>query len=159
MSWTKRELITAAYTELGMANYVFDLEPDQLQTAVLRMDSLFAHWEGMGIHLGYATSDTPGSANLDTPSGIPGYANAAAYLGLALILAPSVGKNISPITAAGARATYLGLLRKSMVPTIEKQLPGTMPRGAGHKDRESPFVDAPTDPIDTGPEGQLDLFN
>lgn len=159
MSWTKRQIVTAAYTELGLANYVFDLEPEQLQTACFQMDAMFAYWEGMGIHLGYTASDDPTTTSLDDSSGIPGYANAAAYLNLAIAIAPSMGKSVAPETAAKAKRTYMSMLSKTMVPVYEMQLPATLGRGAGRKNLERPFSDTPTDNINTGPEGQLDLFN
>ena len=31
MAWTKRQIVTQAFEEIGLASYVFDLEPEQLR--------------------------------------------------------------------------------------------------------------------------------
>ena len=160
MGWTKRDLIIEAYTEIGMANYVFDLEPEQFQTACRKMDTMVASWPD--INIGYASSDSPSTADINVDSGVPAYANAAIYLNRALALAPTVGKTPSAITVMSAKKAYLEMLKAAMPKTIEYQMPSTLPRGAGQKpwrSNGSPFMDAPTDPLETGPDGELDLIN
>jgi hypothetical protein len=34
VSYTKRQLVEGAYAEIGMASFVFDLEPEDLQSAL-----------------------------------------------------------------------------------------------------------------------------
>lgn len=159
MSWTKRQIVTAAYEELGLASYVFDLEPEQLQSACRRMDSMFAGWEAKGIHLGYTSSDNPDTSSLDAVSGIPSYANSAAYLNLAVLTAPSMGKNISPITASAAKASFLSMLSRTMGAPVEYTISPTMPMGAGQKRLARPYAAEVEQTIETGPDGQVDFFN
>ena len=94
MGWTKRQLISAAYEEIGLADYVFDLEPSQLQGACRKMDAMLAEWEPK-VKLGYTSSDNPDTTDIDADSGLPSYANAAVYTNLAIRLGTSMGKNIS----------------------------------------------------------------
>jgi hypothetical protein len=160
MSWTKRELIAAAYRKLGMANYIFDLEPLQLQSACADMDALVGSWNS--VNIGYAFADSPSTADIDVDSGVPAYANAAIYLNLALSLASDMGKNISPTLMGEAKKAYLSMLKAAMPATLEYQMPSSLPRGAGQKpwrNATGPFMPTPSDPIETGLDGDLELLN
>ena len=42
--WTKREFITQAFEEIGLAAYVFDLTPEQLNSALRRLDAMVGGW-------------------------------------------------------------------------------------------------------------------
>lgn len=161
MSWTKRQFVVQAFEEIGLAAYVYDLTPDQLQSAVRRMDTMIAGWNANGIRIGYPLSTSPQTTDLDADTGVPDAANEAIILGLACRLAPSYGKAVSPETKMYADLAYSQLANKSVVPTMERQMPRTMPRGAGTKpwrNFNNPFVNAPeTDRVDAGADGPLNL--
>lgn len=53
MGWTKRQFVTQAFEEIGLASYVFDLTPEQLDSALRRLDTMIASWNALGIRLGY----------------------------------------------------------------------------------------------------------
>ena len=42
MGWTKQQLVEQAFEEIGMANYVFDLQVEQLQSAMYQLDAMMA---------------------------------------------------------------------------------------------------------------------
>ena len=42
MGYTKRQFILAAFEEIGLAAYTFDLQPDQLESARRRLDAMIA---------------------------------------------------------------------------------------------------------------------
>ena len=44
MGYTKRQYIEAALTEIGLADYVFNSTPQDLQTALRRLDGMMAEW-------------------------------------------------------------------------------------------------------------------
>ena len=46
MGYTKRQFVTAALEEIGLASYVFDLQPEQLQSALRRLDAMISEWNG-----------------------------------------------------------------------------------------------------------------
>lgn len=142
MSWTKRQLITEAYTEIGMANYVFDLEPEQLESACRRMDSMVSSWAAIGVNIAYPLSSGPDATDIDGSVAAPDYCNLAIYLNLALLIAPTVGKMVSADTRKNARDAYLNLLKVNLALPAEMQLPTTMPQGAGTKSwmTNGPFV-------------------
>jgi hypothetical protein len=53
MSYTKRQFVTAAFEEIGLASYVFDLTNDELTSACKRLDAMMADWNAKGIRLSY----------------------------------------------------------------------------------------------------------
>lgn len=160
MGWTKRQFVNQAFEEIGYAEYAYDLQPEQLQSALRRLDSMLSTWNGRTIRLGYPLPSSPQDSELDEETGVPDVANEAIYLNLALRLAPIVGKVVSIETKMAARDAYKELLKRAAVPH-EMQLPETMPAGQGNKPwrwRDSPFIRAPKDPVDAGPDGEINLY-
>ena len=51
MGYTKRQIIEAACEEIGLANYAFDMQPEQLQAMMRRLDAMMAEWNAKGIRL------------------------------------------------------------------------------------------------------------
>lgn len=160
MAWTKRQFITQAFEEIGLAAYVFDLTPEQLQSALRRMDAMIGGWNANGVRISYPLPSNPEDSDLDADSGVPDFANEAIYLGLAVRLAPSFGKTVSPETKAFADMAYSNMANQVAIPTPERQLPQTMPRGAGTKpwrNFNNPFVSRPQDPILAGSDNPIDF--
>lgn len=160
MGWTRRQYVNQAFEEVGYAEYAYDLETEQLQSAGRRLDSMMATWNGRTIRLGWPIPDSPQDSDLDEELNIPDIANEAIYLNLALRIAPIVGKVVSPETKTAAREAYKELLKRAAMPN-EMQFPDTLPAGQGNKPwrwRDSPFIRPPKDPIDAGPDGEIDLY-
>lgn len=159
MSFTKRQFVEQAFSEIGLATYIFDLEPEQLQTALRQLDSMMGAWNAKGIRLGWPMPSSPQSSDLDEETNMPDSANEAIYLGLALRIAPGFGKTVAQQTAFFAKQAYDQLLSLAAMP-LEKQLPQTMPAGAGNKpwrNNDSPFVNPPVDPLLQGPDGVIEF--
>lgn len=158
MSWTKRQFVEQAFEEIGLASYVYDLQPDQLQSACRRLDTMMATWNAKGLRLGYPLPSTPEDTSLDDETNVPDRANEAIVLNLAVKLAPSFGKVVSPDTRAGAKNAMRVLY--SYVAPIEMQLPDTLPSGAGNKPwrtSRDEYMPTPEDPIQAGGDSLLDL--
>lgn len=132
MSWTKRQIVSEAFAELALASNDFDIQPEEQQTALRRLDTLMATWEARGVRAGYRFPASLADSDLDADSGLPDSAIEAAYLNLAIRLAAMFGKTITPDTKKAARDAFDPLLKACAQP-IEQQLPGTLPRGAGNK--------------------------
>lgn len=158
MSWTKRQFVTQAFEEIGYASYAYDLQPEQLQAGLRRLEALMGTWNGRGIRLGYPLSANPDTAELDDATNVPDSANEAIYSNLALRIAPIVGKQVSVETKATARSSYMELLSRFTKPQ-EQQLPGTMPAGAGNKPWrwDTPFLPQPVDPLLAGDDGPIEF--
>lgn len=148
VSWTKRQLVRQAFSVIGLADYDFDLQAEQLQNAMYLMDSMVAVWNAKGVLLSYPLPTSPENADLDDESNIPDRANEAVYLNLALRIAPTLGRPVMPELKQSAWYAYNNLLSWALQPQ-EMNLPHTMPRGQGNKpyryDGDN-FLDRKADP-------------
>jgi len=131
MSWTKRELIEMAFEEVGIANYNFDLMPEQYQSGLKRLDSMLAQWNKKGIRIGYNLASSPSDSNINDESNVRDSAVEAIYINLALRLASSLGKIVSMELKALATKTYKDLLSETSE-IVERDFT-QLPKGAGNK--------------------------
>lgn len=155
MAWTKREFIAEAFAEIGIASYDFDLSPEQLESALRRLDSMMATWNAIGIRVGYPLSSSPGGSTLATDTMVPDAANEAIYLNLAVRLAPAYGKTVSSDTKSKAEQSYNALLAKLVYPG-EMQYDPLVPAGAGYKTTRT-FLDDPSPYYSVGNDSELTL--
>jgi len=139
---------------------VFDLQPQQLDGALRRLDAMMATWNGKGIRLGYPLPSAPNSSDLDEETNVPDAALEAMALNLAIRIAPGFGKTVSPDTKAAAKNAYNQIVAQSAKP-IEMQVDNmSVPSGAGNKrsrSRSDPFLTPATDPLQAGPDSILDM--
>lgn len=152
MSWTKRQFIEIAFEQIGLASYVFDLQAEQLESALRTLDAMVASWNAKGVKIGYPLPSSPESSSLDTETGVPDACNEAIYLSLAIRLAPTMGKLVSRETKVAARSAMKNLYSLSAIPD-EMQITG-LPRGQGHKAsgrRENRFLSPPTEKDESFP--------
>ena len=156
MSWTKRQFVIQAFEEVGLAAYVFDLTPDQLQSALRRLDSMMATWNAVGIRLGYPIPSSPENSLLDTETEVPDSANEAIYQNLGIKIAGGFGKLVSPEIKVSAKSAYDTLLARAAFPP-KMQLNMSIPRGAGHKNISNPFMDKPVDPLLAGQDSVIEF--
>lgn len=157
MGYSKRQFVSGAFEEIGLASYVFDLSPEQLESAVRRLDAMMAEWNGKGIRLGYPIPGSPQDSDLDEPSNVPDSAWEAITANLALRLAPTMGKTPSVETKITAKNAYNTVLARACFPP-EMQFPGTLPSGAGNKPKlyeNSVFMPSPVTTIDAGPDAPI----
>ena len=160
MAYTKRDIVEQAFEEIGLASYVFDLQPQQLDSALRRLDMLMATWNARGLRLGYPLPSSPADSDLDQEINVPDSAFEAMYLNLAIQISGGFGKTVSPDTKAAAKRAYNEVVANAAQP-IEMQLGNeTIPAGAGNKGwryYNNPFLKEPDDPITVGSDGILDL--
>jgi hypothetical protein len=160
MAYTKRYIINMAFSEIGLAGYVFDLQPQQLENALQQLDMMMATWNGKGIRLGYPLPSAPSDSDLDQPTNVPDMAREAMYLNLAIRISSGYGKTVSPETKASAKRAYNQMIAHSTLP-IEMQIGNeAIPSGAGNKGMDyynTPFLRAPQDQITVGSDNILDL--
>lgn len=160
MSWTKREIVTQAFEDLGLASYAFDLQPEQLQGGLRRLDNMMATWNSRGLRIGYPLVNSPAGSSLDDETNVTDEAVEAIVMNLAIRIAPMLGKTVSPDTKAGARAAYMALLsRRSTIPEMLNDA-NAIPSGAGNKYWRitgDPFLLQEERGLTTGPDGELDL--
>lgn len=158
MSWTKQQFVNRAFEEIGMANYNHSLQADQLNAALVTLDALMADWNARGIRLGYPLPSSPEDSALSEETNVPDFANLAIAKNLAIEIAPTVGKNVSPLTMKSADRGMRTVTLRTLAPR-ERQISG-MPAGAGHRYRGSKhreFLPPATDPLRVGDDDILDL--
>lgn len=139
MSWSKREVIKQAFTEIGLASYAFDLSAEEMQDAMRILDSMMGVWISRGITFdtAYPIPATIAAGDLDDDTNAPDGAVEPMYLNLAIRLAPGFGKGVLPDTKIAALNGYNTLLGQSL--TIpEVSLEGGLV-GAGAKTPLRPF--------------------
>lgn len=158
MGYTRRQFIDAAFEELGLAEYTFDMQPEQYQGAARRLDAMLMNWNGRGLRLGPNISGSIVGADLATDMGIPDIANEAIILNLAVALAPSYGKTPSPDTKAGARNALNTVFGRFTRP-IPQRFPNGLPLGAGNKPWRygSPFVIHEAEPLTANTDSTLEF--
>lgn len=124
---TKLALINSAFTELGLANYVFDLSPEMQQDALTRANRMAAMWDGMLIRLGYSMG-----TDINGEAGLPDTAEECFVLQLAMRLAPTVGKSVSMETRLNAR-NALNALLTATAKRPQQAYPAHLPNGSGNR--------------------------
>ena len=157
MGYSKRQFIEAAFAEIGLASYAFDLQPEQLEAARQRLDAMMADWNGKGIRLGYPIPVSPQDGSIDEQTNVPDSAYEAIICNLGIRLAPSYGKQVMNETKATAKQGYDTLMQRATAP-LEQQFPNTMPSGAGNKPwrvYDNPVLRPPVNPVEAGPDGPL----
>mgnify|MGYP001558674587 CR=1 FL=1 len=160
MGYSKLELVGAAFEEIGLPGYEFDLTSEEQASALRRADALAASWNSLGIRIGYALPSTPGGSDINAQSGITDDAYEAFYTALAIRMAPTFGKAVSNETRIAAKRSYDALLSRAMSDPPRVQLPGTMPAGAGNRRFRGtirPFLTPPVTNIDAGPDAELEF--
>lgn len=161
MGWTKRQLAADALGSIGLADYEFDVTPEERQMVIRRMDAMMATLEKKCVRVGYRFPSTADGSDPDDDSGLPDSAVETVFLNLAIRIAPSFGKTVSPELKTSARDGWDLLLLAAAQP-IEQQLPSTLPRGAGRKPwrtQNQPFFPQPdTDPLQVNSGGDLDIL-
>ena len=158
MGWTKRQFIEAAFDEIGIASYAFDISPGQFQAALRKLDAMMAEFNARGIRLAYPLPGTPDGSDLDSLTDVPDGAVSTVVLQLAIRLAPSYGRPVMPETKSNAARALESIMAQQAAPK-EMDFPQTCPIGAGNKQFNqwwSPFVRPPQVYVDAGGDGPIE---
>ena len=151
--WSKLDVIQQAFSEIGKGAYEFDLQPEDLQTGLRKLDAMMAAWGGaLGVRIGFAGGDGKGDLGVDTM--VPDWAYEALYLHLALRLCPDYGKTPSPLTIMNAKAA-LDAVRVRTVRPATRRLTGYA--GAGNSWYGVAALPEQETPVATGPDSTLEF--
>lgn len=159
MAYTKRWFVTETFSEIGLADYVYDLQPEQLQTGLNILDSMMATWDGKGIRVGWSLPSSEDASDLDDEVDVPAFAREAIYLQAALRFAPRFGKTPSNETKANAKSAFETLMLWNAQP-VPMQYPNTLPSGAGNKPWrtvDNPFLGPEVNPVLAGGDSPIDF--
>lgn len=130
---TKRSLIGQAYIEVALNNWEYDIEPEEMDKALTRLDILAAELVGRGISIGYNAPSVIGQGNLDDELGCPDQA----FFGLAVLLAqrlcPSMGKKLSQESRETLNAAMKAVRSAAVVLVPSMTLAHGTPLGSGNR--------------------------
>ena len=149
MAWTKRDIITKAYAEIGKAAYDFDLQPEELQDALQSLDAMVSAWSIRGINFGYSGGNGKGDIDADTE--VPQFAYEALTYNLVLRLAGGMGKMVAQETKTLAKQGLADLESYSL-----RIRPRKIGGYAGSGSRYSNLPET-IDPLAFGRDGNLRL--
>lgn len=148
--WSKRDVITQAFSEIGKGSD-FDLQPEDLQTGLRKLDAMMATWGGaLGVRIGFSGGDGKGDLGEDTK--VPDWSYEALYLNLALRLCPDYGKTPSPLTLINAKAA-LDAVRGRTVQPATRRIGGYA--GAGNSTWGARSLPQEETPVAAGPDNTL----
>jgi len=126
---TKRQVVLQAFRNAGVASYIFDLRPEELQDAATELDQMMAMWTANDINLGYVVGD-----DLDSESGIALANLPAVVSNLAMTICTLFGRQPPAALAANAAQSYAGLLVQAMINVdATRPMQGHIPYGAGNR--------------------------
>lgn len=151
---TKRYIVDGAFNELGLAGYIFNLSGDDIMSVLRQLDGLVATWEAQGLTIGWVFSTDPTTSTPSSEVIIPDSALQALTVNLAVIVAPSHGKQIS-IDTRGNAIRSLNALRSYVVSIPKMQYPDNLPLGQGNKNWNTRYF-MPAESI-TANSQELDL--
>jgi hypothetical protein len=159
VSFPKSYFVEMAYGALGYANYEFDVGPEQQQFAAKLLDAMMGAWDAKGVRVGWPIPSTVGGTSLDTETNCPDTAHEAIYTNLAIRIAATIGKTVSPETKTTAKSAYDQLMSLCAMPGL-MVFPNTLPAGAGNKpwrNANNPFIQRPAEPLLSGPDGEIEF--
>ena len=150
----KKDLIDEAFERIGLSAYTFDMQPEQYQSALKKLDVMVASWGAIGIRIGYPISH---NAELTEILNIPDSAIEAIVTNLSIRIAGSFGKVLSADDKLLAKQALNNLMIHT-TEIIEMKLPNTLPSGAGNKKfRNDEFIKKEVEQIEAGNYGLLDI--
>lgn len=131
----KRQIIDLAFGDCAMAGYEFGRTPEEINDALLRLNSMMAEWP-FNL-LGFTMPDY-GVGSGEESSGIVMEALNPVASHLALRICPMMGASLSPEAQANLKAAMARL--HALVATVPMMPMRNAPRGAGNRSGFGPFI-------------------
>lgn len=125
----KRDIIEMAFEDCGSAGYEFGRTPEEVASALRKLNVLMAEWSEAGININYNQPDY-GAGDPEEGSGIPLSAMGAVAGFLALRIAPQMGVALPPEQRTALGMSYNRLL-SSTYQMGAMPFRRNEPRGAG----------------------------
>ncbi len=116
---TRATILRRAFGRIGIADYEFDVNPEERADARVMLDGMMAEWTGNGVDLGYTSSN--GTDNDAVEMSTPAYADAAIWNNLAVRLAPDYGKMPMPALLKDAKRGYDLVTAKTLKIPVDRR--------------------------------------
>jgi len=148
---TANELINDAFDLLEIKSAEVELEDDEINTAIRRMNRMITSWAQEGMNLGYS------KVTLKTETvTIPDWSEEAVVALLAVRLAPAFGVPLTQALQAQA-AGSLKNLQQQLITIGDVQFPSNLPIGSGnaYRNDQNFYADSKTNTLTTNAKGEL----
>lgn len=126
---TKNDIALSAFNELRISGLTTKPTPEEVTSAIIKLDNMVLSWQNKGICLSYIRSEGFSDVDPNQDSGLNDTSAYAVSLNLAKALAPSYGKSLNMGTLAEARVSYLGLFSSDIE---QREKDPYQPTGSGH---------------------------
>jgi hypothetical protein len=130
----KRDIIEMMFEECGSAGYEFDRTPEEVSSALRKLNAMMAEWPFDQI--GYI-QPISGAGEPDDLTGVPAKYNQVIALQLALRFAPNMGASLPPESRAALTRSMALLSSETATITGSKIISSVS--GAGNR-RRSAFI-------------------
>jgi len=131
MATLKSDLIRQSLAKLAITGYDYDIDPEEVDTALIELETMMTEWDGQGIRVSFTLAVSPEEALASQPAGSYDWARNAIVCNLAVRLAPNYGKQVPPELALNAAQSMSRILTATPV-LPEVQYTARMPRGSGN---------------------------
>ena len=157
MSWKKDEIVKYALEEIGIPQN--EVQAQEIESGISRLNILLAGWNVDGIRLGAPLSSSPDVLDTNQDTELPDWAVRAAITNLALELAPSYGRQISPTTIVAAKKAKKILRNQAGYPVPDQVFNSHLPLGAGNatSGQGRTFVGDAEETILAGNDSELEI--
>lgn len=129
----KQDIISRALSEIGVANYIYDLSYDELNSCLNRLDTMVSEWGSRGIHVSYLLHEDMSDSSLTDEIEVPQSSFDAIAYNLAVKISGGLfGVDISPELSAKAKISYDSLRGRNSYPIEVVPDPSFVPSGQGN---------------------------
>lgn len=131
-STSKRTIVQMAMEDCGLPGYEFDAGPEEISSAIRRLDAMMQLLQAAGVRLPYLFPVAIGTSDPDDESGLPDYAVTGIAGKLAEEFAPGLGKRLSAEQRRKTAAAW-NIIQAKTVNVPVMRLPYSTPRGSGNR--------------------------
>ena len=127
---TKRQILNLMFQVMGLADYEFNVSPEEYASGLFLMEAQMATWRTNNLDLNYNFPPTIWAGDLDDPSGIPDDAVLPVASALAFPVAAAIGKSLSAEAKVTSGLAMNALRARYSITPERIGLPGDAGRAA-----------------------------
>ena len=129
---TKGEIVENAFTEIGMASYVYQLQAEDIAFGLQLLEYVILFLDSEGIELNWPLADDPFKVDPQEQVNLPPYSISGVTAQLAIDLCSGYGKSPNPATVMRAARGFNSMISVGAMPG-RIALNHAVPLGSGNK--------------------------
>lgn len=151
---TKGDIVDQAFIQLRISGLTSNASPEDSKMAAVVLESMMLAWTNKGLNLGWIKDADITDPDLQEDSGLSDSSYEAAYVNLAVKLAPAFGKPPTQLDSF-ARELYAGLFSTELPVQQNNEY---MPLGSGNRcGAFTPAYQESSEPIDIENDGNITI--